>query len=278
MTLVLAIGGPLLWWRGTSRPVSTLAVRPMLKERQLLTMLTHKRKCRKQGDCEEPFSCVWDARVGTSRCLASECETDLQCEPGYTCTLFRPFLEAPSVRLCQIQGTQKEGDRCEYFHLNEERGCRPGLICRASYCGRPCILEEPSTCPDGFVCFHGIDGPSCVPSCLRRPCPLERQCIRIEGEFAVCGIVLGQDCDKIPCPEGEECRREMGYRWRSEVVKMWCSRPCNEKEGRPCPAESLCFLGYCERPCDDRVPGACGPGNRCARYPTENLSICELSE
>lgn len=277
LTLVVIVGGPLVWWCGSPAAAGSLQVRPVLSDSQRQTVLTYKRKCRGHEDCGEPLSCVRDPRVSMWRCLASECETDLQCEPGFVCTLHRLY-DAPSVRLCMIQGTQKEGERCDRFHLKSKYGCQPGLICLSGFCGRPCQPGERATCPDGFVCQRDAPRGVCLPSCLQKGCPPELECIRIEEEFSVCATVHGRRCDKNPCAQGEECQQVLGSRRHADVVNMRCVLPCDEKEGRLCPAGSICFGGECERPCDEKAPGACPAGERCTRVflPGEAVTICML--
>src|SRR5512140_3409017 len=74
MALVLAIGGPIIWFR-LPRPNARHG-QPVLDKGQLSTLITYKLKCRKQTDCEVPLVCMDDPRVGYWRCLANECESD----------------------------------------------------------------------------------------------------------------------------------------------------------------------------------------------------------
>jgi len=221
-----------------------------------------------------------DPRVRGWRCLASECKTDSQCEPGFACT---PIVHSDSllIRLCLVQAVRKEGEGCEQFHLKEQWGCAPGLICDSGYCGRPCDPAIPTTCPEGFMCHGKARLPACLPSCLRSGCPQEKQCTRINGEFSVCAIVHGPDCDKQPCPTGEECQRALDHRWQSQVVNMWCAPACNEQEGRSCPAGSACLDNrYCARLCKEGGPETCGPGERCTRMfkPGQAFAACLKSQ
>lgn len=279
LTVVMLVGGPLMWWYGIPGRDDSPAVLPMLSDSQRQSVLTYKRRCEGQTDCEKPFACLWDARVSTWRCLASECETDLHCQPGYMCTRL-DFSDVPSVRFCLVQGTRKEGERCEKFHLQESEGCQPGLICDSGHCGRPCRLQEPSTCLDGFVCQPALREAVCLPSCLQEGCPPGRECIRIKDEFSICAMVRGQDCRKAPCPAGEACRQVMGGSKHHDVVRMWCAAQCNEKGGKPCPAGSVCSDGYCARVCDEKIPGTCRPGERCTKVfgPAGPATICLVTE
>jgi hypothetical protein len=281
LALVLVAGGPLVtWWLNLRTGRAASAGKPTLDEVQLRTLPTYGLKCRRQSDCDDPLTCTRDPRLGGWACLASECRTDLQCEPGFVCTPYFHKAGVPTLRLCLIQGAQKEGERCEPFHMEAKHGCQPDLICGFGHCGRPCDLSGPSTCPEGFVCHRGNGVPLCLPSCLRTGCPPEKQCIRVDGEFSICGTMHGQDCDKQPCPQGEVCRREMGSRRHPEMVYMFCALPCNEEEGKSCPEGFTCVSNRtCYRLCDEKNPVTCDPGERCARVfgSRGSRTICDLA-
>jgi hypothetical protein len=281
LALFCAVGGAITWWWWREiRATPTLRdMQPVLDRGQRSALPTYKRKCRTQGDCEKPLLCMDDPRVRGWRCLASECESDYQCEPGLACT---PVIhtKALAIRVCLIKGVRKEGEGCEDLHLKEQWGCAPGLICERGYCGRSCDPGEPSACPEGFFCRGDTRWPTCLPSCLRSGCPQEKQCVRIDGELSICATVHGQDCDKQPCPTGTECQRLSSNNWRSPVVSMWCAPPCNEEEGRPCPAGSACIDNhYCARLCDEEASEACAAGERCERLfmPGKTFTACVIS-
>jgi hypothetical protein len=282
IALCFTIGGAVTWWwwHEIRTPPTAHGVQPVLDRGQLSALLTYKHSCRTQADCEEPLLCMSDPRIRDWRCLASECETDFQCEPGLTCT---PVVhtDASVLRLCLIRGARKEGEGCESFHLKEEWGCAPGMICSSGYCGRPCKPDEPSACPEGSFCRGGARLPACLPSCLRSGCPPEKQCIQLDGELSVCATVHGQDCSKQPCPQGQDCHRALGHRWQSQVVNMWCAPACNEQAGRPCPGGSVCLNNrYCARLCDEGTPESCAAGERCTRMfrPGKTFTACLMSQ
>ena len=177
--LLLGLGG-LTAWFGMSL-LHTGDRQPVLDPGQLRTLVTYQRHCRTQADCEAPLLCMDDARLGGWRCLANECESDLQCEPGLMCAPLH-FPGDPPFHLCVVRGVRKEGEHCAHFPVHEEHGCQPGLICNSGFCGRPCRPNEPPACPDGFTCQSGNNDPTCLPSCLRSGCPPDRQCIRMDGE------------------------------------------------------------------------------------------------
>lgn len=278
LALVCALGGSLSWWWWRASP-ATPRVQPPLDRAQLQALPTYKRRCRKQSDCDGPLLCMQDPRRAGWRCLASECETDFQCQPGLVCM---PFIYPglPAIGLCLVQGTLEEGDSCDHFPLRAEWGCRPGLRCKSGFCGRPCDPDGSSNCPDGYTCRGGSSLPSCVPSCMRSQCPPERRCVQIDGEFSICATVHGQDCDLQPCPQGQSCRRMLGSRSQGRTVNMWCAVPCGRETSSACLPGFTCFEGYCQRLCDESVPGACGPGARCAKLfgPEGSLTICLTGE
>jgi len=129
--------------------------------------------------------------VLTERCLGSECHTDIDCGPEMMCRAVASLGGLP-VRLCLLAGELKEGEIC--FDLPRTRGaaCEAGLICHHQYCGRPCRMDNPTTCSERFRCVDDLNGPVCVPSCLRTGCPEGQRCVLVEGEAAICGSVHGE--------------------------------------------------------------------------------------
>jgi hypothetical protein len=269
--LMLALGGGTVWVGTSSHRRSTL------DNARARDLLTYRRNCRTQADCEAPLLCMSDAQHGGWRCLASECETDSQCEPGFMCTPFH-FPRSPPIQLCLIQGIRNEGEPCTDFPLHAEHGCRPGLICNSGFCGRPCRPDGSPTCPEGFTCHPGNNDPACLPSCLRTGCPQDKRCVRLVDELAVCAVVHGHDCETQPCPTGEVCRRETGRQAGGQDVIMWCARPCDGRGDGGCPRGSVCVAGFCERTCDEAAPTTCGPGERCTRtfLPGRTFAVCAI--
>jgi len=279
LALFLAIGGAISWWwwREILRPPVVPNMQPILDKNQLEALQTYKRRCQVQEDCEKPFLCMVDMRIDAERCMASECNTSAQCQPGFMCTPFY-YDGTPSIGLCLVEGMRKEGERCERFPLREDQGCGPGLLCAAGFCSRPCSPGAPSSCSDGYVCHEWNGVSTCLPSCLRSACLPDQRCIRLKGDFAVCATIHGQDCEKHPCPAGEECLRGLWWRSPPQVVNMWCARPCDE-DGKPCPGGSACVQGGCERLCDESAPGTCDPGEKCMKTFVRRKSFyaCHLS-
>jgi len=277
--VVVLLAGGFVWrsWRAFHE-VSKLS--PPLDINQMHALPTYGRKCHKHADCGAPLLCLHDPRSAGWRCLASECQTDFQCQPGFTCVPFNAP-GATSIGLCFIQGTRGEGERCLKSPLRAAWGCRPGLICNSGFCGRACGPEGSPVCPEGSACQETFDGPVCLPSCRPEACPPEKRCVQFGEKLSVCATVKGQDCDRQPCGGGQECRRTLGTRWQEQIVNMWCALPCDEKDAgsRTCPPGFTCFLDYCERLCNEDEPGACGPGEQCTRVlnPERLVTICRLS-
>jgi hypothetical protein len=277
IALLLALWGLTSWF--VLPALASRSGQPVLDERQLMALATYKRRCRVQADCETPLLCMGDARLGGWRCLANECESDLQCESGFMCATFK-YSDTPAIHLCVIRGERKEGERCAEFPVHEKHGCQPGLLCNSGFCGRPCRPDGPPACPEGFACHPGTNEPACLPSCLRTGCPPERQCVRMSGDYAICAVVHGHDCEKQPCSPGEVCRRILTHLREPQTVNMECALPCGGKDGERCPQGTACVSHYCERTCDEGAPGSCHPGERCARVigPKGRLAICELDQ
>ncbi len=218
---------------------------PMLSWEESRKLQTFDRPCQTQEDCDAPLGCTPLNPGGPRVCLASECMTDLQCEEGFTCQALPTLERERWVRFCTPLGRRKEGEPCMKGLGIVRNSCEQGLICTA-WCGRPCTLNAPESCPEGFYCKEGgPEGPSCHPTCEGRGCPDGQQCIHIEGRTSLCAEVLGRNCQHEPCPERQECRlhfpRKRGQGW---VMGMECVQPCGD--GAPCPEGLVCAGGACQ--------------------------------
>lgn len=265
--VVIALGGAVEWWRWS---VSSQVGRARALTREELWKLpTFHRECDKAEDCMPPLSCIRDDRVNLLRCLGSECNTAGDCEPGFMCLEIGGL--GPPIRQCVVEGTRGEGERCEYFPLKPEQGCQPGLLCRRSFCGRPCRLGQPDACPEGHACLgNDRQMPACVPTCLKTGCPPGKRCFQIDGDFAACGELTGFDCETNRCPAGRECARNLVG--MTDKVFHWCNMPCDET--KPCPKGLLCFDDSCLKPCGPDRRDICGPHEECAFYPQDRLWLC----
>lgn len=157
--------------------------------------------------------------------------------------------------------------------MNASDGCRPELLCNNLFCGRPCKLDTPATCPRGYVCRDGLNGPSCLPSCEESGCSEGKACVRIQHrDISFCAEVVGENCQAKQCPQGRECN--VVYTMRSEKVAMACALPCKDDSG--CPTGFICSWGaYCERRCFPGLPDSCEPGTGCSQAnPERTLYAC----
>jgi hypothetical protein len=266
LVVLLLVGGAIEWWL-LSRPQSKEDVSPVLSGGELMRYVTYKRLCTTSRDCEWPLVCTKDERVQNRRCLTSECETDLQCEPGFACMAVR---SAPVVRICKGVGVREEGERCSSDSPLKDESCRTGLLCVRGHCGRPCSAEDPAGCPPAHACVGSRNGAACVPRCTPESCPPGKQCIRFDDELAVCGTLVTTNCDQSPCPEDQVCdRATVG---RKDQIAMRCLPPCGPKKA--CPTGSYCFGNVCQRLCSQSKE--CGPLEECVRFPALHLSICEF--
>lgn len=155
----------------------------------------------------------------------------------------------------------------------KKHACAQGLLC-TGWCGRPCQLDAPESCPSGFYCAQGPDGPSCRPTCEGRTCPEGQQCVTYEGRTSVCAVVRGQNCQQHPCAQGQECK--LYYpRIRADglLMGMECVQPCEEGKVS-CPEGLVCTHGACRRPCEPGAPNTCGPDEACTASP--GPPVCQL--
>jgi hypothetical protein len=248
------------------------ALVPMLSHEERLRLRTYDYECRTDADCESPLRCFYNPRTERQACADSTCMADSDCPGGFACRSFPCHtLEARNgkdlVRICSPLGVRKEGERCASLPATRDEGCERGLLCQG-FCGRPCRLDEPSSCPEGYFCREGNNGPSCLPTCEGRSCPEDQRCLPFSAEKAsVCTKVHGQDCEQNPCPQGAQCTR---YAYPTHPGEAWmeCLRPCSE--GEPLCAEgSVCYLYRCRKSCDPEAASACGPGFACKSRPGE---------
>jgi hypothetical protein len=237
---------------------------PVLSAEERLQLPTYHRKCLHSTDCEPPLGCLSDSLVQKHYCADSECETDAQCPDSFTCVPLPTLQGGPLVRYCIPSGVRMEGETCLPVPSHQGNACAQGLRCAEGWCGRPCQLDNPTSCPEGFFCADLIPGPTCRPTCEGRTCPEGQQCMHDEAGASVCAVVYGSDCQRVPCPQGKRCLSVFST---SSQVAVWmeCSPECDE--GLPaCPAGRICDRGSCLKPCEPDGPDVCDPGFRCQRY------------
>ncbi len=271
LPLVLTLYAATSWthWPAFSPGTDVSPILPPDERRQLQTFEKH---CTQREDCEPPLGCLEIYTGGPRFCVASECQSDSQCEEGFTCQT-RPTLDnGPRVRRCAVIGTRQEGQPCVSSADTREEACAQGLICNG-VCGRPCVLEDPTSCPDGLACRNGSDGPSCRPHCKDRECPEGQECIHHDDELPMCAVLRGNNCQRTTCPEGRECQVRYQLGGQRPTVDMECVVPCG-KDKSPCPDGLVCDFGACRQRCNPNGPDTCGPNNTCGYLPVEESWLC----
>lgn len=252
------------------------AARPVFTADQARTLATYGSPCLRPEDCEHPLGCLEVGNTGRGVCLNSLCETSSQCEPGEYCRTFQTMGDGLPLRGCDsLQGERAAGEPCDKgLSLAQDR-CMQGLLCNRGWCGQPCELQEPSSCPEGFFCQQGLDGPSCVPTCEARSCPEGLQCARESGGISVCAHLRGSHCSNEPCPQGSRCtftNRRLAHEGLS--LHLECVSPCGE--GLPaCPTGRLCVGSRCLRTCDPQGPDTCYPEERCVYRVDLGVPLCK---
>lgn len=273
LPLVLILAGG-LFPRPSSPTVGGRPVSPVLSYEERLRLQTYHRECLYQADCEPPLGCLLDHRHGWFYCADSQCETDGQCPEGFTCQPQPTRDNGPLVGYCIPPGTQKEGSSCIPIPVEAHDACEPGLLCGGAWCGRPCQLDNPSSCPEGFFCEDTIPGPACLPSCEGRACPEGLRCIRDDlTKASVCVEVYGQDCQQTPCPEGRKCMALFGGRQAGRVL-MECWPQCN-KGLPPCAEGFVCEGRSCRKLCEPHGPNVCDPGLSCQKRTPRQSWMCQ---
>jgi hypothetical protein len=274
--LCLLLPVPLVWLLHTAmdggvlREPSGTRIAPMLSTEERRTLMSYERSCQKGEDCEAPLGCFINPRVMTRYCTDSRCLTDRHCPEGFVCRAMKTEDEEVLVRACALVGVRQEGEACKQMPATRESGCARGLLCQG-WCGRPCRLDEPTSCPEGFFCREGPDGPSCLPTCEGRSCPEGQQCVRFDGGISKCAEIHGRDCQRIPCPGGQRCFVHSPS-IRPGEVWMGCLAPCGEDA--PCAEGLICHMRYCRQPCDPGAQGTCASHYKCDRYSDSEPWTC----
>jgi hypothetical protein len=250
---------------------------PMLSSEERRSLLTYERSCKSDADCEPPLRCFFSTRSMSHYCSDSRCVTDLQCKEGFTCRT-QPLSNGASLRVCSLVGIRKEGELCLEHSPTTDYACERGLLCHGR-CGRPCKLEDPSSCPEGFFCHGGSEeGPSCLPTCEGRTCADGQRCVPLdrpvlEGRHAsICARVYGQDCQQNPCPQ-DQLSLLQAYPQPMDAVWMQCASGCGA-DAPPCPEGTVCHQYQCHQSCTPEDPSSCEPGFVCHRKASQEPWRC----
>jgi len=259
---------------GGLRPTPDAKVIPMLSPAERERLMTYERPCTGRKDCEPPLGCFFNTRSRWMYCSDSRCMTDQQCPEDMVCRTLKTQGGGPPIRHCALVGERKEGDPCVEMSSLRTAACERGLLCQHHRCGRPCRLDDSGSCPEGFLCRDGLNGPSCLPTCESRSCPEGQQCVRLDEGVSVCAEVHGEDCQQTPCPDGQKCSVQAPFDHPREVW-MTCLLRCDEKNPSSCPEGFVCEMSYCRKSCDPAVPNACGPHYKCYRYSERYAWTCD---
>jgi len=278
---------PLVWMlymamfrQGTDTPRAQYkrAPVPMLSPEQRRGLLTYERDCDSDADCEPPLRCFFSTRSMSRYCSDSRCVTDMQCQEGFVCRTQTTLSNEDPIRVCSLVGVRKEGEACLGHPSTRDHACEKDLLCQER-CGRPCQMDEPSSCPEGFFCHDGPEnGPSCLPTCEGRTCPEGQRCVVLdkpqsEGRHAsLCARLYGQDCRQNPCPQGQRCRL-YSYPVPADTVWMECIASCGEGSP-PCPEGTICHMYQCLKACAPENPSSCEPGFACHRKSAQEPWRC----
>jgi hypothetical protein len=274
--LALLMALPLGWLlhvsmlrQGTNAPLAQgKSPVPMLSPEERRRLLTYERRCESDANCEPPLRCFFSTRVMSRYCSDSRCVTDMQCKEGFACRTQTTTANRDPIRVCSLVGVRQEGEPCMAHSSTPDNACERGLLCN-SRCGRTCELEDPSSCPEGFFCHEGDDGPSCLPTCEGRTCAEGQRCVALdrpalEGKQAsICATVYGQDCQQNPCPQDQFCLLQT-YPRPADAVWMQCALGCGTDASR-CPAGTVCHQYRCHKACAPEDPSSCAPGFACHR-------------
>jgi len=243
---------------------------PMLTLEERRRLPTYERRCESDADCDPQLRCFWDMRAQRRYCSDSKCMSDEQCPEDFSCRFMTTRNDKDVLRFCTLVGVRGEGERCALFALDRKYGCQRDLSCRGR-CGRPCELDTPTSCPEGFFCKEDPAGATCMPTCEGRTCPEGQRCIPRGKRVSICARVFGSDCLQSPCPSGQDCI--VGD--QPEVVDaLWaqCLQECSGPKDDSCPEGTVCLFYRCRKSCTKEDPSACPPGFACDGRPEEPLT------
>jgi hypothetical protein len=247
----------------TPRPQAETRLIPMLPLDARRALPTYARNCNTVADCDPPLGCLFIQSELRAECTDSMCMKDEDCPEEFSCVSVKTQNGKALVRRCALVGHRKEGENCEMLALTHHLGCERGLQCQEGWCGRPCQLDDPSSCPTGFFCAEGREGPpSCLPTCKGRSCPEGQRCLRAAGGASVCRQLDGPDCTMNPCPEGHKCKL-LSPPQRPWEMRTECRQGCDFET--PCPEGLVCYRFECRKVCDPQGSSICGPGQRCGQ-------------
>ncbi|QRN98394.1 hypothetical protein JRI60_04860 [Archangium violaceum] len=214
-----------------------------------------------------------DRETRRMQCMPSDCEEDAHCFPGFVCRVANNEATGSIIRRCTPEGVRREGESCDSGFISPGAACREGLRCVNGVCSLPCQRNDSGSCPSGYSCEEGRDGPGCVPDCQKLGCPQGQRCKRITDSESRCLESVFGTCPETPCPEGERC-----IKWMSRGRgAFWCARPCNPLVPNSCPSGDVCgraasTVSTCFRACEPRDLDSCGEGWTCGTV-SEDMTL-----
>jgi hypothetical protein len=245
----------------SSRPATQSAAAPATDTRK---------RCNQDSDCPTGLVCIKPNLVSSTSlpgiCRAGDCRDDADCGPDASCS----FLDG-STR-CVEYGDLRENAECDLSSSDRARHCARGLLCVDQVCLPTCTVSKTgSSCPDGRRCVGGGKWRFCEQGCDPSRCAPGERCVTL-GVRAFCGAQIGENCQKVVCPNLEDCvtARE------GNQVFFECAASCDESA--PCPSGFICAqsgsrsstcVHACSRDADCGAAGKCAPVGAqqgCIRY------------
>lgn len=268
--LSIAMSDPGSGARMSLPPGKTFVPMLSLEERQRLT--TYEHDCRTDADCDPQLRCVYDMQTSRHHCTDSLCTEDEHCPEGFACVPWSAENDKDLIRVCSLVGVRKEGELCRPVPERTKDGCERGLFCQG-FCSRPCRMDEPASCPEGYYCRADKEGSYCMPTCEGRSCPSGQRCVELMGgQGSVCMKIHGQDCQQDPCEQGLHCTLNTSPS-TSGHIWMQCLQDCG-RDKPSCAEGTACFLFQCRKSCDPENSTACGPDFHCGRKHPSQPWVC----
>lgn len=229
-------------------------------------------ECATEGDCPAGQGCVINHEKRVFECVASECEEDAHCFPGFVCRVAAGGAPGPVTRRCLMAGIRVAGEPCSRTPATRDEACEEGLLCINHRCGPPCVPGRAQGCPEGHVCEESPSGAACLPDCRELGCPEDQQCAPLNGGVHQCLDLVVDECsDTKPCADGESCI----VRGRGGRAGRFCAAACDSWRPGSCSGARVCGAGgptgsACYAKCDPDDLSTCPAGWLCTTV-TEDL-------
>lgn len=225
-------------------------------------------RCMTNADCGKQETCGVDHAGGIS-CLESDCDSDEDCEPGFSCRQVGIPGQSSGVSQCR-RGTAKEGQACS-IQGPPELTCDRLLTCGPdNRCVRACDpSKKEAQCREGEMCaHHSWTGGYCHTPCkLDADCDPGETCVRYGIYGSLCRVQVGtvSNCSTSTCPAGMACQIFLNAR----SVAFDCASCCSPIDPHTCMPNEVCGQSHssdCLSVCYRSCAGAkdCGPGETCS--------------